>query len=187
MMVVPAFAAEEGGHGGDEGINPFAGNLGNLIWTWVIFILVVVVLGKYAWGPLLTALQKREKFIRDSLETAKHEREASEARLAEYEQKLRAAHDQAVEIVEEARRDAEIVRRRVEEEARQSSAEILERAKREIGVARDSAMRDLYNTSAELAVNMASTVLQREVTAEDQDKLVQDALAQLKERDGNLN
>ena len=64
--------------------NLFAGDLGNAVWTVVIFLVVLVVLGKFAWGPLLSGLQEREQFIRESLEKAKEERDSSEARLAEY-------------------------------------------------------------------------------------------------------
>ncbi len=167
------------GGGGDSGL--FIGDLGNLIWTLVIFVLVLVVLGRFAWGPLLSVLQNREKFIRESLESAKADREAAEARLAEYEQKLDRAREEASAVVEEGRRDAEVVRRGVEEETRQSADAMLERAKREIGVARDTALRDLHAESAQLAMSMASAVLKRQLSPEDHQQLVIDALAQLRQ------
>ena len=72
-------------------VNLFAGDVGNAVWTLVIFILVIVVLGKYAWGPLLNALQQREQFIRDSLQEAKDDREAAKALLQEYEARVQKA------------------------------------------------------------------------------------------------
>ncbi len=166
-------------HAAEEKISIFTGNLGNAIWTLLIFGLVVVVLGKYAWKPILTGLQRREQFIRESLESAKRDREAAEARLREFEERMRAAREQAAAIVEEGRRDAEVVRKQIEEEARQSGDALIERAKREIGVARDTALRDLYDASADLAMNMAGSVLKRQLNDEDHGRLVSDALAEL--------
>ena len=75
LLLAAPLAAAEGG-----GASPFSGDVGNAIWTLVIFLLVVLFLGKFAWGPLLKGLQSREEFIRSSLETAKRDREAAEAR-----------------------------------------------------------------------------------------------------------
>src|SRR6476661_4907415 len=98
-LAVEEHAEAAGGH--ETSPNLFSGDLGNAIWTLVIFFLLLAVLGKFAWKPLLTALQNREKFIRESLETAKRDREAAEARLKEYEARLAKAHDEANTIVEE--------------------------------------------------------------------------------------
>ena len=72
--------------------------------------LVVAVLGKFAWGPVLALLQEREEFIHKSLADAKHDREEAEARLKEYAAKLQSARGEAAAIVDEARRDAERLR-----------------------------------------------------------------------------
>ncbi|MCL2330560.1 MAG: ATP synthase F0 subunit B, partial [Phycisphaerae bacterium] len=75
--------------------NIFVGDLAVAFWTLLIFGLVLVVLGKFAWKPVLEGLQRREQFIRESLETAKRDRESAEARLREYEQKLVEAREEA--------------------------------------------------------------------------------------------
>jgi len=182
LSVLPSWAspvlAQE--HGA-ETFNLFAGNLGTAIWTLLIFVLVLYVLGRFAWGPILAGLQRRERFIRESLETARQDREAAEARLREYEQKLAAARDEASRIVEEGRRDGEVTRRKIEEEARAAGEAMIQRAKREIGVARDTALRELYEKSAELATGMAGSILKRQLAPEDHDRLVQEALAELRQ------
>src|SRR5215213_1566620 len=108
VLAAPVLAQE---HGAQEPAanNPFAGDIGNALWTLVIFGLVVVVLGKFAWGPLLRGLQAREEFIRESLEKARIERETAEIRLREYEERLATARAEATAIVEEGRRDADAV------------------------------------------------------------------------------
>jgi hypothetical protein len=75
---VPAMAAEAEGSP-----SLFSGDIGNAFWTVLIFVLVLVVLGKFAWGPILSNLQARESFIHDALATAKRDRDQAEARLRE--------------------------------------------------------------------------------------------------------
>ncbi len=170
----PALAATGGGES-----SIFAGDLGNAIWTLVIFGLVLFVLGKYAWGPLLDSLQQRERFIRESLEKAKSDRESAEARLREYEEKLTAARAEATAIVEEGRRDADVVRRRIEEKARGETDKMVERAKREIQIAQQTAIKELYSASALLVTELAGRVLGREVKPEDHERLIAESLDEL--------
>ena len=170
----PALAATGGGES-----SIFAGDLGNAIWTLVIFGLVLFVLGKYAWGPLLDSLQQRERFIRESLEKAQSDRESAEARLREYEEKLTAARAEATAIVEEGRRDADVVRRRIEEEARGEADKMVERAKREIQIAQQTAIKELYSASALLVTDLAGRVLGREVKPEDHERLIAESLDEL--------
>lgn len=179
-LASPALAA---GGGGEENI--FSGNLGNAIWTLLIFGLVLFVLGKYAWGPLLDAMQKREQFIHDSLAEAKKDREDAEARLKDYTAKLDEARAEATAIVEEGRRDAEVVKARIEEEAREESEKMIARAKREIDLATQSAIKELYTSSANLATDMASRILQKELSADERAKLVARSLDELEQADTN--
>jgi F-type H+-transporting ATPase subunit b len=167
-LAAPALAAEAE----HEAPSLFAGDLGNSFWTALIFLIVLVVLGKFAWGPILTTLQARESFIREALEKAKHEREAAEARLREYEEKLAGARAEASAIVDEGRRDAEVVKRRVEEEAKQQADQMIERAKREIQIATDTATKSLFTLSAKLATDMAARVIGRELTMQDHERLI---------------
>lgn len=177
-----ALAAEEA-HGGAAGHEAppglFSGDLGNAVWTLLIFFLLLLVLGKVAWKPLLTALQNRERFIRESLESAKRDRESAETRLREYEQRISKAQEEATAIVEEGRRDAEALKRKIEEDARRNADNMIERAKREIGIARDTALRELYDNSAKLASNIATNILKRQITVDDQRRLIEDALAEM--------
>jgi F-type H+-transporting ATPase subunit b len=169
---LPALA--EGGES-----NIFAGDLGNVIWTLLVFGLVLFVLGKYAWGPVLSNLQAREKFIHDSLEQAKGDRDEAEARLREYHDKLAEARAEATEIVEEGRRDAEVVAQRVKEEAQTEADKSLQRAKREIELARLTAVDELYAVSGKLATEIAGRIVGRELKTADHERLISDSIAEL--------
>lgn len=168
-----AAAAEPGGGGAS---NPFAGDFGNALWTLVIFGLVVFVLGKFAWGPILNTLQARETFIRESLETAKRDRDEAEARLREYEERLAQARAEATAIVDEGRRDAVAVKQRIEEDAQREADKRLERAKREIQIATETATKEIYLLSARLATEMAGKVIGRELTPQDHERLIAESL-----------
>src|SRR5438477_3375751 len=89
-------------HAQETTLSPFAGNVGNAVWTLLIFVIVVVVLGKFAWGPVLALLKQREEFIHRSLSDAKRDRDEAEARLKDYAAKLQRAQHEAVAIVEDA-------------------------------------------------------------------------------------
>jgi Tfp pilus assembly protein PilX len=90
LGAIPLHAAEE------APLSPFAGNVGNAVWTLVIFLIVVIVLGKFAWGPLLSLLKQREDFIHKSLSDAKRDRDDAEARLREYGARLQSAQAEAM-------------------------------------------------------------------------------------------
>lgn len=174
----PLAAAEAAaGHGG--GVTPFAGDVGNAIWTLLVFALVVFVLGKFAWKPILGGLQAREKFIRESLEEARRDRAEAEARLKEYVDRLNHARSEATAIVEESRRDADAVRRRIEEEAHGEAGRIVERAKREIGLAQEAAVKELYDVSARLTTEVAGKILAREINSADHERLIREAIDRL--------
>ena len=171
---------------GDEGSgNLFAGDIGNIVWTLIIFGLVVFVLGKFAWGPILENMQKREDFIRDALAKAKGDRDASEAKLREYEGILAEARAKATEIVEEGRRDAAVLRTKVEETARAEAEQMLERAKREIDLAKDTAKKELYTVSGDLATQIASKIVRRELQATDHQRLIDEAISEIQQVGSN--
>jgi F-type H+-transporting ATPase subunit b len=176
-LTVPAaaFAAEHG----EESPNLFAGDLGNAVWTLVIFAVVVLVLGKFAWGPVLKALQARESFILESLEKAKREREEAEARLREYEERLAQARTEATAIVEEGRRDADVLKTKILEEARGEAEKERERTRREIRIATDTATKELYTLAARLATDMAGRIVRKELTPQDHDRLIAESIAEL--------
>ena len=167
-------AASDGG-----GANPFAGDVGSAIWTLVIFVIVLVILGKFAWGPILGALQKREDFIRDSLEQAKRDREDAAAQLASYEKKQADSKAEASAIVEEGRRDAEVLKRKIEADAKAEADAAVERAKREIGLATDTARRELYDLAAKLATDVASQIINEELDPSKHERLIAESIEQI--------
>ena len=170
------------GHGGASGPNLFTGDVGNIFWSLLTFGAVIFVLGKFAWKPLLSALQSREEFIRKSLEQAKKDRDEAEARLRELEARLAKGREEASAIVEEGRRDAEVVRQRIESEARAEAEAATARARREIELARDSAIHEIYKLTADLAARAAGKILKKEIAPSDHEALIAESIKELVER-----
>lgn len=171
----PVFAAEHA----EVPLSPFAGNVGNAIWTLAIFLIVVVVLGKFAWGPILSLLQEREAFIHKALSDAKHDREQAEERLKEYTNSLQGARAEAVGIVETARQDAERLREQLREKAKTEAEGMIRAAERQIQLETARALQQIRHEAVDLSVQIASKIIQRNLTREDNERLIADALQQV--------
>ena len=179
LTTLPLHAA---GEAPAAGLSPFAGNLGNAIWTLGIFVIVVIVLGKFAWGPVLALLQQREEFIHRSLSDAKRDRDEAEARLKDYAAKLQSAHADAVAIIEEARRDAERERGEVRQRAKAEADKLITNAERQIQLETTRAVQQIRQEAVDLSVSIASKLLQRNISKEDNERLIDEALRQVETR-----
>lgn len=175
MSVSPVQAAG----GSDGGIFKEALDLG--IWTLVVFLLLLFLLSKFAWGPMLEGLRKREETIRAAVEEAKHARQETELHRAEFEKRLAEAYAEIPKIMEEARRDAQ----NLKEEMRQATqAEIQterQRLRREIEMARDQALQELWTHAAQLATLISTKAIRRSLTEDDHERLVDEALAEMRQ------
>jgi F-type H+-transporting ATPase subunit b len=170
----PAVAAAQ-----ETALNPFSGNVGNAIWTLAIFVLVAVVLGKFAWGPVLTLLQERERFIHKALSDARHERHEAEAKLKEYTDKLQAARNEAAGLIEQARKDSDRLREDLRQKAQGEAESIMRNAERQIDLQTQRALQQIRHEAVDLSVMIASKLLQRNLSKEDNDRLIAEALSQV--------
>ena len=149
------------------------------LYTIVVFLMLLGVLWRFAWGPLMKALEEREQRIAKKISEAEEFRRASEERLKEYERRIMNAKDEAAAIIAEGKRDAEKVREEIMATAQGESAKALERAKREIVLAKEAAVHDLREQMVGLASELAGRVIQREVKPEDHRRLIEDAMTQV--------
>jgi len=177
LAALPVQAQEHAAEG--AALSPFAGNVGNAIWTLAIFLLVVTILGKFAWGPVLALLQEREKFIHKSLADAKRDREEAEARLKEYAAKIQAARAESAALVDEARRDAERLREDLKQRARTEADGMIQNAERQISLQTQRAIQEIRREAVDLSVAIASKIIQRNLTKEDNQRLIDEAIRQV--------
>ena len=153
---------------------------GAAIWSIIIFLVLLAVLRAFAWKPVLQVLKQREQFIQDSIDSAKREREQADKLLAEYRTQIDHAREEATVIVEEGKRDAGEVARRIQTEARKEGEEMIVRARREIQLAKDTAVKELYDRTAELAVQVAGQVVGKTLSADEHRALVAESLERMK-------
>lgn len=163
-----------GGSGGLMEINP-----GVIFWTLIIFVVLLVVLGKFAWKPILEALRKREERIRESLEKA--DRVAAEAEKAMAEQKAELEKHRQ-EMKEMMKREQETAERTVKERLEKASREADEKlalASRQIEDERNRAIEQIRTEAVNLALAAASHLLKKSLDSDDHKRIVSEYLRDL--------
>ncbi len=168
--------AEAGHH--EEGV-PLGFKEDLAIWSLVVFIIFVSVLKKFAWGPLSEGLNKREQRIRQDIADAETARLKAEQMLREHQKKLDQVQDEVKEILAEARRDAEQAKQNILTVAQNEAETTKDRSIVEIERSRDQALKELFDAMAGQVATATEYVLGHGLQPEDQDRLIQEALAQL--------
>ena len=154
-------------------------NVGLMVWTLLLFVISMIVLAKLAFPRITEALDKRQHAIEDSIEHAEQIRHEADDLLAEYRERLQAARRQADEIIDRARKAGEVHERESEAEARQRREELMERARREIQAETQRAIQDIRREVADLTILATEKVTRKALTAEDQRRLLDEALSEL--------
>ena len=154
-------------------------NGGLMVWTLVIFFILLFILSRYAYPKILEAVEARDKAVEDALAAAKKDREEAAALLAEHKRQLDAARDEAQKLITSARADGEKVRADVIEQAHSEQQQMLERARAEIISERDRAIAVLRRETVELAVRAASKVIERNLDVEANRAVVESFLASI--------
>jgi F-type H+-transporting ATPase subunit b len=170
-------AAAEGHAEHGETPDPLEVDVDLAICTLIVFVLLLIVLKKFAWGPIAAALDLRERTIADHITLAEQTHEEGKKLLALYEAKLAAAQDEVRAILDQARRQAEQAHQELLAKARAEAQAETQRAKREIEMAKDQAMIELAQMSADQAVNLAGKILGAKLDAADHRSLIEGALA----------
>lgn len=171
-----AFAAPEGAGGPVNLLEP---NAGLMIWTTVVFIGLMFVLKKFAFGPLFAAVEAREKALEDAIEGAKRDRDAAAALLAEQKAALDGSRTQAQQIIADGRAVAEKMRADLLDETRKQQAEMLEQARRDIEGEKAKAIADLRREAVDLAIVGAGKVIEQNLDNAGNRRIVEQFLASL--------
>lgn len=150
----------------------FEVNPGLTVWTAVIFLVLLWVLGRFAWKPLLRSLREREEGIRSSLDHAERARTEAAELLKQNEQNRARADEEHQAVVREARALAEKLKEEIVAKARQQAQRELESAKEEIARSVDAARLQLRGEVADLAVKIAEKLLNESIDEAKQKKVV---------------
>jgi len=148
------------------------------VYSFIVFLILLAVLYKFAWGPIALALERRENTIARQIEEAQLASQKGEQLLRQYEAKLDAATDEARQIVAGARKDAELAKDKIVAEAREAAQRERDRAVSDITVAKNQALDQIAQKSVQTAVALASNILRREVKPQEHEAIIGDAINQ---------
>jgi len=175
IAVLAASEGEDSG-GGSFLVKP---DIGLMIWTLAAFGLTLYLLGKFAFPRISEALDKRQKAIEDSIDTAERTKVEADELLAEYRERLKEARAQAEEIVARARKAAEVHERDSLEKARESREELMAQTRRDIEAETRRAIQEIRSEVADLTVLATEKVTRKSLSEDDQRRLVEEALSEV--------
>lgn len=144
--------------------------------TAVIFIGLLVVLKKFAWAPVIAAIDARENKMANDLAEAAKANEESKRLLAAHEAKMAEAAGEVRQLLDSARRDAEVQRQKVLDDAQAAAQSEKDRALREIQSAKNGALQEVAEKSVDTAVALAGRIVKRDLSAQDHSQLINDAI-----------
>ncbi|HEY7831751.1 MAG TPA: F0F1 ATP synthase subunit B [Solirubrobacteraceae bacterium] len=153
--------------------------IGLMIWTLLVFGITLVLLARLAFPRITEALDKRQKAIEDSIDSAERTREEADKILAEYRERLQEARGQADEIVQSARQMGETHEREAKEQAKELASDAAQRAQRDIEAATQRALQELRREVADLTIAATEKVTRKTLDSADQKRLVEEALSEL--------
>jgi F-type H+-transporting ATPase subunit b len=146
------------------------------LFTLVVFLLMLAILMKFAWKPIMEGLAKRENAIAENIEQAKRSAAEAQAMLAQYESRLAAASAEAQQMLAESRKKGEQAMERLIAEGRDTAQKELTRAQQEIRAAKEMALADLAERSVNSAVSLAGRLVKKEIGPHEHSQLIKEAL-----------
>lgn len=152
---------------------------GLFIWTIIVFLVLLTLLAKFAWGPLLKALEGRQEAIRKALDDAQQAKAELERLHTESAQIIAKARQEADAIITRSRGDGEALREELRAKARAEADGIVKNAERQIQAETARAVQQIRHEAADLSVAIASKIIQRNLSKEDNQRLIDETLRQL--------
>lgn len=156
--------AAEAAHSGFNG--------GDIIYQLIMFIILLALLKKFAWGPLMGIMKERENLIANEINTAEQSRVEAKKLLEEQRTMLKEARTEAQGLIESAKKQGDVQRDEIIALARTEADRIKESAKLEIEQQKEKAVAAIREQVASLSVLIASKVIEKELSVEDQEKLI---------------
>lgn len=157
-------------------------NTGDIVFQLLMFIILLALLKKFAWGPLMGVMKQREDHIANEIDSAEKNRADAEKLLEEQRELLKEARSEARELIENAKKQAEVQREEIINTARAEAERMKETASREIEQQKENAVAAIREQVASLSVMIASKVIEKELTEADQEKLINEYIKEAGEK-----
>ncbi|HYV20446.1 MAG TPA: F0F1 ATP synthase subunit B [Verrucomicrobiae bacterium] len=156
-------------------------DLGTIIWTLITFVILLFLLKRFAWGPLLALLDEREKTVKDSLEAAERARAEADETLRKNQEILAGARRETQALLEQGRKESETLRAEILAQARQEAQGLVEQGKRQIQFEQKQAFDSLRGQVADLAIGAAERLIRADLDDARHRQLVADYVKTLSE------
>ncbi len=153
---------------------------GLLLWTIITFVILLLILWKFAWKPIVDALDSRAEKIRSDIDNAERSRHDAEALLDEHKELMNKAKEESSAIIAKGKEEAERIRNDIIEKANKESKEITDRAKKEIEMVKNQALEEIKNEVIVVSSSIATKIISKNINPDDQKSLVEEALNKLK-------
>jgi len=153
---------------------------GLFLWTVITFAVLVLLLWKTAWRPIVDALDARAEKVRGDIENAENARVEAEKVLSVHRQEMAKAKDDAADIIAKGREEAEKMKNEIVEKANKEASTIVDRARKGIDLAKENALSDIKNEVVLLSTEIASKIISKNINPDDQKALVQEALNKMR-------
>jgi F-type H+-transporting ATPase subunit b len=176
LAVSPIALLAQEGEGTRQFMKP---DTGLMVWTLLIFIVLLFVLSRFAFGPLTKAVRAREESLQAAIDSAKRDRDEAAKLLADHQAKIEAARGEAQKLIADGRGVAEKMRADMLEQTRREQQEVLERARREIESEKVKAIAELRREAVDLAIAGASKVIEQNLESAKNRQIVENYLSSL--------
>jgi F-type H+-transporting ATPase subunit b len=154
-------------------------NPGLTLWTAITFLVLMVVLSRFAWGPIVKMLDQRSRTIQEAIDAARKERAEAERMLAEQKESLARATREAAEVAKRNQQEVEALRQELTARARKEADELVAGARKQIIEEKSKAVVELRHLAADLAIDAASRLIKSSLDEKAQRQLVEDYLKQI--------
>ncbi len=158
-------------------------SVGLVFWSAITFLLLLVVLKKYLWKPLLENLDKREQMINDSIKNAEEIQKKSEESFDEYNAKLAEAREEVRKLISAGKDSAEKAKVEILEEANKRAAALLEKAKKEIEAEKSGALSEIKKVVVDVSLATAEKMIKSNIKSEDHMRLIEETMKSMAAKD----
>jgi F-type H+-transporting ATPase subunit b len=152
---------------------------GVIIWAWITFFVLLILLYKIAWKPILSTIEKREKTIQDSLDRSEEAKTEAEAILEKHNQMVRTAEEDAQRLMQENRALAEKSRQEILDQAKQSADKLISKAKTESEKEKEDAIQALRSEVADLAIAATKKIIGESLDESKQRAIISDFIQKM--------
>jgi len=149
---------------------------GLLLWTWVTFVVLLLILWKAAWKPIVEALDARAEKVRGDIENADRSRQEAEKLLAQHKSMMDNARNEAAKFIADSKSEAERMKNEIIEKAGSDAEGLAERARKEISLAKDRALAEIKAEIVNLSTEIAAKIINKNLNPNDQKALVEETL-----------